>query len=212
MQNIRKHPAIADPGRLAALHALALVDTAAEEAFDRLTRLAARTIQAPVALVSLVEAERQYFKSCVGLSEPWATLRQTPLSHSFCQYVVASGLPLVIEDARNHPLVRDNPAIIDLEIVAYAGVPLVTTTGQVLGSFCVIDTVPRTWSADELALLRDFAAMALTEIALREKEARLRAQYQAFPLHTYSWRHHEGDFIFTDYNATARIRYGETLA
>lgn len=121
--------AVTDPTRLAALHTLTLLDTPAEEAFDRLTRLAARTIQVPVALVSLVDAEREFFKSGVGLAEPWCTARQMPLSHSFCQHVVASNMPLIIEDARRDPLVQDNAAIVDLGVVAYAGMPLVTPEG-----------------------------------------------------------------------------------
>ena len=204
-------PALADPARLAALHALALLDTPAEEAFDRLTRLAARTIRVPVALVSLVDEDRQFFKSCVGLAAPWGTTRQTPLSHSFCQHVVNSGMPLIIEDARENPLVCDNLAIADLGVIAYAGMPLITTAGEVLGSFCVIDTEPRAWNAEELDLLRDFAAAATTEIALREREARLRAQYQAFPLLTYTWRYVNGDFIFTDYNAAAKEFFGHRV-
>ncbi|HVE77348.1 MAG TPA: hypothetical protein VNA89_00675, partial [Gemmatimonadaceae bacterium] len=79
---------VGDAGRLAALHATALLDSPAEAAFDRLTRLAARLLRAPLALVTLVDAERQFFKSCVGLPQPWAAARETPLSHSFCQHAV----------------------------------------------------------------------------------------------------------------------------
>src|SRR4051794_22450404 len=100
--------------RLNALRRTALLDTPAEERFDRLTRLAARVLHAPAALVSLVDEDRQFFKSCVGLPEPWASLRQPPLTHSFCRHVVPLGEPLVVPDARQHPLVRDNPAIVDL--------------------------------------------------------------------------------------------------
>jgi signal transduction histidine kinase len=153
--------------RLAALRATALLDTPAEHAFDRLTRLAARLLRAPIALVSLVDEDRQFFKSCVGLPEPWASLRGTPISHSFCQHAVALARPLVIEDARTHPLVRDNPAIHDLGVIAYAGIPLATADGAVLGSFCVIDAVPRRWSADEVATLADLAASVMTELELR---------------------------------------------
>ena len=71
----------------------------------------------------------------------------TPLSHSFCQHALESREPLVIEDARSHPLVRDNPAIRDLGVVAYAGVPLVTRRGHALGTLCVIDHQPRAWTA-----------------------------------------------------------------
>ena len=76
---------IRSPARLAALHQLGLLDTPAAPSFDRLTRLAARVLHAPIALVSLVVEERQFFKSAVGLQEPWATQRETPLTHSFCQ-------------------------------------------------------------------------------------------------------------------------------
>src|SRR5688572_18848051 len=110
--------------RLAALRRTGLMDGAPEERFDRLTRLAARTLRVPVALVSLVDDSRQFFKSCVGLTEPWASMRQTPLTHSFCQHAVTTGRPLIINDAEADPLVRENLAIRDLGVVAYAGIPL----------------------------------------------------------------------------------------
>ncbi|HET7458172.1 MAG TPA: GAF domain-containing sensor histidine kinase [Gemmatimonadaceae bacterium] len=159
--------AVADPERLAALHATALLDSPAEAAFDRLTRLASRLLRAPVALVSLVDADRQFFKSCVGLPEPWASARQTPLSHSFCRHAVELRAPLVISDAREHPLVRDNLGIPDLGVIAYAGIPLTTGDGHTLGSFCVIDHEPRQWTDDEIATLGDLASAAVTEIELR---------------------------------------------
>src|SRR3954465_9217244 len=81
---------LADPGRLEALRATALLDSPPEEAFDRLTRLASHALNVPVALVSLVADDRQFFKSCLGVAEPWASRRGTPLSHSFCQHPVAS--------------------------------------------------------------------------------------------------------------------------
>ena len=144
-----------------------MLDTPTEEAFDRLTRLAARILDTPVALVSLVDEDRQFFKSCVGLPMPWALQRETSLSHSFCQHAVTSGEPLVIEDAREHPLVRDNLAIPDLGVVAYAGIPLITPDGHPLGSFCVIDAKPRAWTAQEIDILKDLAASVMTEIELR---------------------------------------------
>lgn len=82
---------VQDPQRLAALHQPVLLDTPAEEAFDRLARLASRTLLTPVALVSLVDSDRQFFKSCLGLPEPWSLWRETPLTHSFCQTVGACG-------------------------------------------------------------------------------------------------------------------------
>jgi PAS domain-containing protein len=179
--------AVRDAARLAALWRLALLDTPADAAFDRLTRLAARLLAAPVALVSLVDADRQFFKSGLGLREPWASRRETPLSHSFCQHAVAARAPLAIEDARAHPLVRDSPAIPDLGVVAYLGVPLVTAEDHALGTLCVLDSRPRRWSAEETALLTDLADLTMAEIerhghaheaarAHRELAARLREQ------------------------------------
>ena len=160
-------PGVLDPVRLAALHRVALLDTPAEPAFDRLTRLATRILGAPVSLVTLVDEDRQFFKSCVGLPEPWGSRRETPLTHSFCQYTIASRTPLVIDDARQHPLLRQNLAIPDLNVVAYAGMPLVTSEGEVLGSFCVIDSRPRVWTEDEIDTVRELAASVVTEIELR---------------------------------------------
>ena len=92
--------------RLSALQRLGLLDTPPEAAFDRLTRVACRVLRAPVGLVSLVDHDRQFFKSCVGLPEPFASARETPVSHSFCQHVVATGKPLIVENARTNPLVQ----------------------------------------------------------------------------------------------------------
>ena len=146
-----------DAARLAALRRTALLDTPAEEAFDRLTRLAARVLQAPVALVTLVDEDRQFFKSSLGLPEPWASRRQTPLSLSFCQHAVPLCGPLVIQDAREHPGFRDNLALPELGVVAYAGIPLITSDGYALGSFCVIDHQARAWTRDEVEILQDLA-------------------------------------------------------
>ena len=159
--------AVADPRRLAALHRVALLDTPAEEAFDRLTRLAVKVVEAPVALVTLVDAERQFFKSAIGLPEPWASTRGTPLSHSFCRYVVWMGAPLIVEDARQHPLVAGNPAIAELGVIAYVGVPLTLAEGARLGTLCAMDYAPRRWTVEQVGLLRDLGAAATTEIELR---------------------------------------------
>lgn len=164
--------------RLNILNSLELLDTPTEEAFDRLTRLASRMIGAPVSLVSIVDSDRQFFKSMVGLAEPWASQRETPLSHSFCQHVAANNEPLIISDARKSPLVKDNLAIRDLDVIAYLGMPLTTTDGHGLGSFCVIDSKPRVWTQDEIELLRDLAVSVMVEIELRaEIRSRQEAEY-----------------------------------
>lgn len=158
--------------RLAAVTRTALLDTPPEEAFDRLTRMAARLLGAPVSLITLVTEDRQFFKSATGLPEPWATRRGSPLTHSFCRHVAVSGEALVVEDTRRHPLLRANPAVRELGWIAYAGVPLVTRQGQVVGAFSVVDGMPRLWSERDVALLRDLAACAASEIELRLLETR----------------------------------------
>ena len=155
------------PDRLTALRRTALLDTPPEESFDRLTRMAARLLGTPVSLIALVADDHQFFKSAVGLPEPWASRRVTPISFSFCGQVVATGEPLVLEDARRHPLLRHNPVIRELGWVAYAGVPLVTRQGHTIGALCVADKTARLWSERDIALLQDLAASVVTEIELR---------------------------------------------
>ena len=149
-----------------------LLDSPPEEAFDRMTRLAARLLGAPVSLVTLADDGRVFFKSAVGLPEPWASRRSTPLSYSFCRHVIASAAPLVIEDARRHPAARTNPAIRELRWIAYAGVPLTLADGSTVGALCVIDVLPRIWSPRDVDLLEDLAACVVAEIELRSPRAR----------------------------------------
>ncbi len=153
--------ALDDDARLEALIRTRLLDTEPEPGFDRLTRLASRLLAAPVSLVSLVDDRRQFFKSAVGVDE-----RSTPLSHSLCQYVVSTGAPFVVTDAEQDDRVADNLAVPNLGVQAYLGVPLVTREGAVLGSFCVIDTESRTWSATDVELLEELAGSVMTEIEL----------------------------------------------
>ena len=160
--------ALFNPQRLATLRSLGLLEPQPDASFDRLTRLAARALRVPVTLVSFVSDERQVFLGATGLPEPLATQRETPLSHSFCQYVVSTAAPLIVTDVREHPLVHDNLAIPDMGVIAYAGIPLRTKSGHVLGSFCAIDTRPHAWTPDEIELLSDFAGAALAEIELRD--------------------------------------------
>ena len=170
--------ALEDRARLAALERTGMLDSLPEAAFDRLTKLASKILGVPVTLVSLVDDQRQFFKSQVGLPEPWASARETPLSHSFCQHVVASQRPLIIADARTHPDLSGNSAVGDLGVVAYAGVPLTTPEGHTLGSFCAIDAKPREWTADEIEILTELGASVMTEIYLKytAREARQRAE------------------------------------
>ncbi|MEU0550829.1 SpoIIE family protein phosphatase [Micromonospora sp. NPDC005979] len=159
-------PALGDAARLRALADTGL-DAAPDEAFDRFARLVSDLLEVPVALVSLVSADRQFFPGAVGLPEPWSQRRQTPLSHSFCQHVVDIEVPMVLPDARLYPRVRDNLAIDDLGVVAYAGMPLTDLSGRVLGSLCAIDNKPRAWTAGQLRTLSDLAAACSSELRLR---------------------------------------------
>jgi diguanylate cyclase (GGDEF)-like protein len=124
-------------------------------------------LRVPTALVTLVDERRQFFKSATGLREPWASARETPYSHSFCKHTVAAAGRLVIEDARTHPLVKDNRAIEELGVVAYAGVPLTLPGGETLGVLCAIDDQPRAWSDADLDILADLAESVVAEIRLR---------------------------------------------
>lgn len=144
------------------------VVTSEDGVFDRFSALAARTLRVPLALVSLVKRDAQVFKGMEGtLPEPWQSRRSTPLSHSFCQYVQISREVLLVSDARNHPLVRDNLAVTELGVIAYLGVPLTTADGYTLGSFCAIDHQPREWTAEEVGILQGIASLVMIEIELR---------------------------------------------
>lgn len=166
--------------RLAALKDTGLLDSAPEEAFDRITRLVAHLLDTPVSLVSLVDADRQFFKSAQGLPEPLASERQTPLSHSFCQHVVIGGAPLVVNEATQHVAVRNNPAVREYGLMAYLGVPIRSKDGHVIGSLCAVDVKPRQWTKSELTALQDIAEILKSEIDLRREidERRVAEQQQ----------------------------------
>jgi two-component system sensor kinase FixL len=181
--------------RLAALRAAGLLDAPTEERFDRLTRLARRVVHAPIALVTLLDDDRQFFLSAQGLPEPLAQLRETPISYSFCRTVVETRLPLAVADAREDPSLRENPAIEELGVVAYLAMPLALPDGCVVGALCVIDGTPRQWTEEDRQALADLAGAVMTELAvglrlhdldaanaaLRENEARHRALFEVSP-------------------------------
>jgi GAF domain-containing protein len=158
---------LADPARLQALEDTGLLGVKEDPALHRLTRLAAKTLDASVSLMSLVQEDRQFFASSWGLPEPWATERGTTLLHSFCQHVVVSNQPLLVTDARKHPLVQRNLAIEDLDVIAYVGVPLTDLRDNTLGSMCVIEHEPRQWCAHDVELLHDIAAAVMDRVENR---------------------------------------------
>lgn len=162
--------AVRDPERLAAVRGLVLLDTGPSPGFDRLARLTARILRSPIALVTLVDSDRQYFKAAYGLPEELTAKRETPLEWSFCQFTVALRTRLVVCDARVEHWLDDNPAVSQFGVRAYAGVPLITGDGHAVGALCVLDIVPRDWTDEDLANLEDLAAVALREIRLHRLE------------------------------------------
>ncbi|MFF5232959.1 GAF domain-containing protein [Dactylosporangium sp. NPDC000521] len=147
---VRSAAMIRDRARLRAVAATGLSD-APHRRFDTIAEQVRAKLHTPVALVVLIEVDRQIFPGAAGLPELWQHSRQTALTHSFCQYVVGTNDHLVVRDARRHPLLHTNDAIRDLGVVAYAGTPLTSRDGQVVGVLCAIDNQPREWTSEELA-------------------------------------------------------------
>ncbi len=155
-----------DELRLADLCALDLLDSAPEARFDRITQAAQRLFGVPIALVSLVDRNRQWFKSRAGLD---AT--ETPRNISFCGHAIHNDHALVIPDAMADARFADNPLVTgELQLRFYAGMPLKSRNGRALGTLCLIDRRPRTLCGDELKLLADLGAWAERELNLRELE------------------------------------------
>jgi sigma-B regulation protein RsbU (phosphoserine phosphatase) len=155
---------IQESERLDALRSLNLLDTAPEERFDRITRLAAQFFQVPTAYVALVDEDRQWFKSGHGLCSA-----QTSRDASFCQYTIHRNEPLIIADTHLHPIGRNHPLVVGAPFVRfYAGVPLRGPRQQKIGTFCIVDLKPRVFVADEVARLVAFAALIEREVNLGE--------------------------------------------
>ncbi|MBB3048664.1 diguanylate cyclase (GGDEF)-like protein [Litorivivens lipolytica] len=146
--------------RLEELLALEVLDTPNEDRFDRITRLASRLLHKPIALVSLVDADRQWFKSRTGLS---AT--ETSREISFCGHVVQNAEPLIVEDTLLDPRFADNPLVVSgLEMRFYAGFPLFSKQGCVLGTLCVIDQKPSALSTSDRRALTELARLVEREL------------------------------------------------
>jgi PAS domain S-box-containing protein len=159
-----------DSARLSAVRATALAGTPPEEAFDRLTRLAAHLLGAPISLLSLIDGERQWIKSIVGVPDDRREA-SIPVERSICRHVVGSGEPLCIGDVDEETGVPAGAAMRAWGVRAYAGVPLVTPAGHAIGALCVADTQPHAWNAGTVEALRDLAALAVTELEWRRSQA-----------------------------------------
>lgn len=149
-----------EEARLKSLESLEVLDTPAEERFDRVTRLSRRVFGVPIALVSLVDRDRQWFKSAQGLAAC-----QTSREISFCGHAILGSSTFVVEDAALDPRFSDNPLVTgDPKIRFYAGRPLRGADGHRVGTLCIIDRSPRTMSAEDLRTLEDLAVMVEEEL------------------------------------------------
>jgi GAF domain-containing protein len=153
-------------GRIEALRSLRILDTPPEERFDRITRMASRVLHVPIALVSLIDTDRQWFKSCIGLD-----VTEAPRGESICAHAIGDDRPFVIPDATADPRFADNPLVVGgPRIRFYAGQSLRSPDGHRVGTLCVFDREPRTPSDDELATLADLAAWTELELAAIEHD------------------------------------------
>ena len=164
-----------EPERIGALRAMELLDTPPEERFDRFTRLAASLFGVPIALVTLIDSERQWFKSKCGSAVP-----ETPRDQAFCAHVVYERMPVVVADARGDRRFADNPLVAGPPFIRfYAGVPLMLPSGACIGTFCIADTRPRHFGEKQLDQLRDLGRAVLDEVAFSSGERELARLLQA---------------------------------
>lgn len=150
-----------EDARRATLRVLQILDTEPDERFDRITRMAKRIFQVPIALVSLVDADRQWFKSAQGLD-----IRETPRDLSFCGHAILSDDILLVPDSHRDPRFADNPLVTGPpQVRFYAGCPVRSPSGHRLGTLCLIDRQPRGFDADDQATLRDLAYLVEQQFA-----------------------------------------------
>lgn len=156
-----------NPRRLSAVTATGLLGAPPSGGFDRITRLGASVLGVPATFISLVDEHRDFYLSNCGFGEPLASTRQLT-GQTFCHFTIAGETPLVIPDTRADPVYRNVPTVESLGVAAYLGAPLVLLSGEVIGAFCAIDVVPRTWTDAQIQHAIDLASLVVSEIELRQ--------------------------------------------
>lgn len=152
--------ALRNPDRLGAVYASGLLKGKRAADLQKMTDLAAAVLGVEVALVTVLTADEQVFVASTDPKGTFKGLTSVPVDESFCQYVVASNSPLAVTDAHLHPLVCDSIAIPEFGVVSYLGAPITDPHGNVIGSFCVLDSHPREWTDLQFATIRGFAKQA----------------------------------------------------
>ena len=165
---------IGNPERVAAVHATGLLDTPAEVAFDQYARLAKRLLHAAAAFVTIIDDKRVFFKSAIASVELQGTLpRDVPIADSYCPYTVSAGSAFTVSDTRIDLRFEGLSTADGFNLIAYAGVPLVSAGGHAIGTLCVTDGRSREWTDDDLATLTGLAAAVSMEIELHRRVAEL---------------------------------------
>ncbi|RKG74598.1 GAF domain-containing protein [Corallococcus exercitus] len=166
---------LTDPNRLQAIRDTRLMDTPREESFDRLARLAAQLLNVPLTIMSLVDADRQFFKADFGLPSPFRETRTLPIDASLCRYTL-EGDPIISSNAPADPFLKFHPSTGPWGIVALIVLPLINSDGHVLGTFCCIQPTVREWSSQDLTVMKELTASIMTEINLRDQIQKLRTE------------------------------------
>jgi signal transduction histidine kinase len=157
-----------DPARLQAVADTGLMDSPRELAFDRLARMAALVLKAPITIISMIGDQRQFFKADFGLKAPFDVVREVPIDDSICRYTLA-GHEIISSDTAKDHLLMNHPTTGPWGITAFMSIPMINADGHVLGSFCAIDNLVHDWTETDIALMRELTSAVMTEIGLRKE-------------------------------------------